>query len=189
MRELALVGLMLAVLFWLRRHPEDSPSFQLRAWPRLIRSWSKPISSITLALTIIVVLVASISIVVSLTIQVTGGPLTDPDSHPIVLTARSSWLLGLIMVAIVPIWEEIIFRDILQKNLTKRWPAMAAISVSSLIFGLFHLANSGTYVGAIVPPTFAGAGFGVAYYYRGLGAAIIAHSGYNILIYFLAFGL
>lgn len=87
-------------------------------------------------------------------------------------------LLGLA----VPVLEELLYRDGLQRFLTDRLGgqmsghggAMAAIALTSTFFGLVHAFPASLYIGAC------GAAFGVLYWRYGLISAILAHAVYNL---------
>jgi len=78
----------------------------------------------------------------------------------------------------VPMLEELLYRDGLQRFLTARtgngrMPA-TAIALSSAVFGLVHAFPASHYIAAC------GAAFGVLYWRYGLISAILAHAVYNL---------
>lgn len=87
----------------------------------------------------------------------------------------SVWLLYLGVVVIAPIAEEVFFRGLLLRSLTRRYTDRVAIAVSALIFAASHFKL------AQLPALFA---VGVvlaalATHHRRLGPAIIAHMAFN----------
>jgi len=92
-----------------------------------------------------------------------------PSQAPLVL------LLGLV----VPILEELLYRDGLQRYLAARigtagrMPA-ASIALASAVFGLVHAFPASLYIAAC------GTAFGVLYWRYGLISAILAHAVYNL---------
>ncbi len=107
-------------------------------------------------------------------------PVVNPEEYPFVgLEERYPWVL-LLIVNILPIFEEWIFRGILiDEFITWKRSRLGAVLFSSLLFSIFHLSNPGTY------PAFALAIFptslllGVCYLRAGLGGAVLAHNLYN----------
>jgi membrane protease YdiL (CAAX protease family) len=59
---------------------------------------------------------------------------------PGVLVRNEQWVV--LFLALVPgVWEELAFRGIILANLETRYSTRAAILISSVLFGLFHLGN------------------------------------------------
>lgn len=121
-----------------------------------------------------------------------------------VLALGGAWLLGLITWApkwpneawiwifnnllMVTLVEEALFRGYLQGGLARRFKHLAygenlAILIASLLFGLAHIGAGWQWV---LLSGLAGLGYGVAYRFGGLGAAIATHFGLN-LMHFLLF--
>ncbi|RNC79323.1 MAG: CPBP family intramembrane metalloprotease [Balneola sp.] len=68
------------------------------------------------------------------------------------IKTENSLFYGLIYIALVPaIFEEIMFRGYIQRALEKSWGVWAAMIVSSLMFGAYHLQ-----AGAVLPLAFIG---------------------------------
>lgn len=93
----------------------------------------------------------------------------------------STWLFMLNNVLLVTVTEEALFRGYLQgglSHLLKRFAHadVIALCAAALVFGLAHLPGGWQW---IVLATVAGIGYGLAYRYGGLGAAILAHFGLN----------
>ncbi|MDR5760076.1 CPBP family intramembrane glutamic endopeptidase [Caballeronia sp. LZ035] len=105
------------------------------------------------------------------------APKLPPDS---ILWALNNLLL-------VSFAEEALFRAYLQGGLTRllahdhrgEW---IALCMSAVLFGLAHAAGGWQW---IVLATIAGAGYGVAYRYGGLRAAVLTHFGLNAAHFFL----
>jgi membrane protease YdiL (CAAX protease family) len=107
-------------------------------------------------------------------------PILDPKEYPFTVLREEYPLVLLVVVNILPIFEEWIFRGILiDEYYVRRKSWTGAIVFSSLLFSIFHLSNPGTY------PAFALAIFpsalflGVCYIKVGLGGAVLAHNVYN----------
>ena len=79
--------------------------------------------------------------------------------------------------------EEWLFRGILLEefSLALRSRVGGLIS-SSLLFGLFHLSNPGTYPALALPLILAGVILGAAYLFRGLSCSVLTHCLYNSLL-------
>lgn len=87
----------------------------------------------------------------------------------------STWLLYLGVVVIAPIAEEVFFRGLLQRSLSRLYTDRVAIAVSALIFAASHFKP------AQLPALFAvGVVFAaLATHHRRLGPAIVAHVAFN----------
>lgn len=104
----------------------------------------------------------------------------NPAENPLVQLQVEFPLLLLVLVNLLPIFEEWVFRGILVDEIL-RWKGskLLAVVLSSAVFAAFHLSNPGTY------PAFALTLFpsslllGVCYLKVGLGGAILAHNSYN----------
>lgn len=83
--------------------------------------------------------------------------------------------------------EEMFFRGVLQTEFTERLKTLPAITLSSLIFGLFHVPSGGVYNGLFA--TGAGLYFGYRYHRNGydLGEPIAAHFWWDFLESFISF--
>ncbi|MBN2584745.1 MAG: CPBP family intramembrane metalloprotease [Planctomycetes bacterium] len=79
---------------------------------------------------------------------------------------------------VIPFFEELFFRGILQTTLMRSGSAVAAITVSSLLFGLVHLPVPTS----VVPLTILGWAMGYAFYRtRSLASCVAMHSAFNLL--------
>lgn len=84
-------------------------------------------------------------------------------------------LLGLAVVVVAPLMEELFFRGLWYRGLRPRVGMVAALFISGALFGLFHLNP-----GVVIPFTLVGALFAWATEESGsLWAAIGAHAGFN----------
>lgn len=84
--------------------------------------------------------------------------------------------------------EEALFRGYIQGGLSRqfkqfRYGDNLALLLASLLFGLVHV-NAGLQWTLLA--TIAGVGYGLAYRFGGLGAAVITHFGVN-LVHFVFF--
>lgn len=107
-------------------------------------------------------------------------PIVNPSEYPFTgLEEHYPWIL-LIIVNVLPIFEEWVFRGILIDEYYRwRRSRLGAVVFSSLLFAFFHLSNPGTYpafVLAIFPSSLL---LGVCYLKAGLAGAIFAHNVYN----------
>lgn len=114
-------------------------------------------------------------------------------------TFTCAWLLGIIEWApkwpdVVRIWllnnlllvtlvEEALFRGYIQGGLSQRLKHLPygehlAVLLAATVFGLAHWGAGGQWV---LLATLAGIGYGLAYRFGGLGAAIATHFGLNLL--------
>lgn len=97
-------------------------------------------------------------------------------------------VLGVVIVQ--PLVEEITFRGLLLRALMRRWSPVAAIAVSSAIFGAIHVFGTGFGLDAI--PTVVGlTGFGAvlalqALRHDSLSRPILTHAGFNLTVVLLS---
>lgn len=93
----------------------------------------------------------------------------------------SGWIWLLNNALLVTLAEEALFRGYVQERLTQwwrhhPWGAWAALAVAAALFGLAHYAGGWQWM---LLAALAGVGYGVAYRYGGLAAAVLAHLGLN----------
>jgi len=94
-----------------------------------------------------------------------------------------AWLWVLNNLLLVTLVEEALFRGYIQGGLRLRFKSMRygehlALLLASLLFGLAHLGAGWQWV---LLAGLAGIGYGLAYRFGGLGAAITTHFGLNLL--------
>jgi membrane protease YdiL (CAAX protease family) len=180
------VGTLLGVFVgWaVARRPFHFERLRPRYWRAVMRrmkrkDWAKLIA--------IALLVAAVSIVISEEIgalltraeiptytpsefPITSIPMEHPEVSP----------LFLVLVNVLPIFEEWIFRGILIDEIVRwRRSKLLAVVLSTIVFAVFHLSNPGTYPAYVLPLIPGGLLLGVCYIYTGLGGAILAHNLYN----------
>ncbi len=99
---------------------------------------------------------------------------SDPGSS---LVAALRLALLLLPAAL---WEELFFRGYVFSTIRESWGAPAALVLTSLAFGLLHLANAGANLQAITQVTLAGVWLGAVFLAtRSLYAAWAAHFAWN----------
>jgi len=96
---------------------------------------------------------------------------------------EQAWLWVLNNLLLVTLVEEALFRGYIQGGLSQRLKHLPygenlALLLASLLFGLAHLSAGWQWV---LLASIAGAGYGLAYRFGGLGAAIATHFGLNLL--------
>jgi len=94
-----------------------------------------------------------------------------------------AWLWALNNLLLVTLVEEALFRGYIQGGLGQRFKHLAhgdnlALLLASLLFGLVHAGAGWEWV---LLSSLAGLGYGLAYRFGGLGAAIATHFGLNLL--------
>lgn len=94
-----------------------------------------------------------------------------------------AWLWVLNNLLLVTLVEEALFRGYIQGGLSRRFKHLAhgdnlALLLASLLFGLVHAGAGWQWV---LLSALAGLGYGVAYRFGGLSAAIATHFGLNLL--------
>ena len=119
-------------------------------------------------------------------LQGAGVPLYSAEEYPFTAIQKEYPLLLLLVVNVLPIFEEWIFRGILLEEIALRSRSkLAGVLLSSLIFAAFHLSNPGTYPAFAVPLVGAGLLLGACYLLSGLMGAIITHNAYNSILVLL----
>lgn len=93
----------------------------------------------------------------------------------------SGWIWLLNNALLVTLAEEALFRGYVQQRLSeiwsrRAWGAWAALAAAAALFGLAHYAGGWQWM---LLAGLAGAAYGAAYKYGGLGAAVLAHLGLN----------
>lgn len=181
------------VMLWIMRHPGEIRPLLPRRWIKEAkrmsrRDWAKCLGLIVIFTAI---MLYAIPATTRITASATKAPLVDTGVHPVYRVASISPFLIMAISAFAVIFEEWIFRGIVLKKLARRFASdansrwgrrvrvLCVLSVSSLLFGLFHLISQGTYFYAFVPPTIAGWFLGAAYLEGGLKVAVPAHISYN----------
>ncbi|QAY92649.1 MULTISPECIES: CPBP family intramembrane glutamic endopeptidase [unclassified Pseudomonas] len=94
-----------------------------------------------------------------------------------------AWLWALNNLLLVTLVEEALFRGYIQGGLTRHFKNLPygenlALLLASLLFGLVHVGAGWQWV---LLASLAGVGYGLAYRFGGLGAAIATHFGLNLL--------
>jgi hypothetical protein len=82
-------------------------------------------------------------------------------------------------VAVVPLVEERIYRDVLMNTLVRKYGAAYGLFASAIVFGVAH---AGVYHVALYQPVLLGLAFGVAYAEGGLLAAFTVHAAWNLAL-------
>lgn len=100
---------------------------------------------------------------------------------------EGSWLWLLNNLLLVCFAEEVLFRGYLQQGISQllapvRYHTALATCIAACLFGLAHIAG-GWYM--VLIAGIAGVGYGIAFRYGGLLAAILAHCGFNTVHFFL----
>ena len=88
-------------------------------------------------------------------------------------------MLGVGMVIVAPVVEEITFRGLLFRGFRQRWPLPPAAILSGLVFAAFHLSAT-----TLIPLTITGIAIAWAYNRTGsIWAAILPHAGLNAIAF------
>jgi membrane protease YdiL (CAAX protease family) len=96
---------------------------------------------------------------------------------------EQAWLWMLNNLLLVTLVEEALFRGYVQGGLSRRFKHLPygdnlALLLASLLFGLVHVGAGWHWV---LLASIAGVGYGMAYRFGGLGAAVATHFGLNLL--------
>lgn len=99
-------------------------------------------------------------------------------------------IVNVILILGLVITEEILFRGILYRIIEERWGTTVALSVSSLVFALFHFTNENISINSILSVIAGGILLGILYSNsRNLVIPIAFHFGWNLSQVILGFGL
>lgn len=173
----AVSALPLALLVLLGRRPAWQPTLP---WLRVGRldTW--------------VWVLAAATIVVAVVGLTLFAVLVRPEVSPYLMTLRSmpAWLavVGVVGFAVVnPVWEEVLYRGVLQGELAHTLGSWPAVVVQAVLFGLSHLYGfpSG-WLGVVMAATW---GFGLGVIRRRTGGVVVGylvHVGANVTIGALA---
>ncbi|MGY2290277.1 CPBP family intramembrane glutamic endopeptidase [Pseudomonas sp. SDO528_S397] len=128
--------------------------------------------------------ICAASIALTLTaIAALGGALLLGIIHWAPKWPEPSWLWVLNNLLLVTLVEEALFRGYIQGGLSQRFKQLPygehlALLLAALLFGLSHLGAGWQWT---LLATIAGVGYGLAYRFGGLGAAVVTHFGLNLL--------
>lgn len=101
---------------------------------------------------------------------------------------ETSMVFSLLVVVLLPILEEWVFRGIfIDELLGLGVSKFEAVFAQALAFAAFHLSNPGMEPAIILVLLPAGLLLGMCYLKTGLSGSIIAHSSYNFLIFALTY--
>jgi len=157
--------------YWVPR----ARSMRRKEWVRLI--------TIALWFTAATLIVASI---VGVALSEAGVELYSEEEYPFTALEEQYPLLLLVVVNVLPIFEEWIFRGILLEEVARRSRSKwIGVGISTLVFAAFHLSNPGTYPAVVIPLIGAGLLLGACYLMSGLAGAIITHNAYNSILVIL----
>jgi membrane protease YdiL (CAAX protease family) len=192
------VGVLLGVFVgrFVARRPFYFERLRPRYWRAVMRrmKWKDWAKLITIAIAVAVVSIF-ISNEIGALLQRAEIPIYSPQEFPFTAIPKEypaiqkayPWLL-LVLVNVLPIFEEWIFRGIfIDEILRWRHSKLLAVALSTIIFAVFHLSNPGTYPAYVLPLIPGGLLLGVCYLYTGLGGAIIAHDLYNTYLVIIGF--
>jgi membrane protease YdiL (CAAX protease family) len=111
----------------------------------------------------------------ALFVALAGGrvPRTRPFARPRALTLRWLWL------GVLAAFEELVWRGLVLTGLALALGHVGALLISSAGFAIWHAPALGR---RCVVHVITGLGFGTVFLVGGLGAAVLAHGTYNVLV-------
>jgi len=170
--ELLGYSLAFAAFKFYFRAQHDITLFDALQWRR---TWFSPLT----------LLISGASL--ALTIALLGAAMKMPEiDMPIRRFLSNPVSLSVLVVAsitLAPLFEEWVFRGLLQPTLTRYTGAAAAIFLTAAIFGVLHLPQYGNSWRHGILLTIAGCGFGWARYaFRSTQASAWMHCGYNLVL-------
>jgi len=104
--------------------------------------------------------------------------------NPALASLKRTLIEAVPIFAIVALPEEIIFRGVIQKTAQSVWRNQAlSVALASTLFGLAHLHKGGPFPNwrYALLASLAGAGYGIAFWRRGLMASSLTHALVDIL--------
>ena len=112
-----------------------------------------------------------------------GGALLLGITHWAPKWPEQAWIWVLNNLLLVTLVEEALFRGYVQGGLSLRFKNLSygenlALLLASFLFGLVHLGAGWQWT---LLATIAGVGYGLAYRFGGLGAAVVTHFGVNLV--------
>ncbi len=91
------------------------------------------------------------------------------------------YIIGFVILA--PVFEEIIFRNIVLRGLLTRYSGHKSIAISSVLFALVHIDIANIYWGKIITALLLGLFLGWLFYKTGrIGLCILLHSSSNLMV-------
>jgi uncharacterized protein len=123
-------------------------------------------------------------IVAALLVVWLGVPISGNTEAIDNLTADRTYIVSIVITAVIaaPIVEEMVFRGVVLRSLRSRTPAVAAIVLQGLLFGLAHVdpVRGAGNVGLVMVLSAVGIAFGVSsHLLRRLGPSMVAHALFN----------
>ncbi|MEM3453232.1 MAG: CPBP family intramembrane glutamic endopeptidase [Candidatus Hadarchaeum sp.] len=166
------------------RRPYHLERLHPRTWLPLVKRMGPRRWLVLLAISLSI---AFLSLVFSMAtgsiLQHSGIETVSPEEYPFVSIERNYPWLTLLLVNILPIFEEWIFRGVIMDELIRwRRSKLLAVLTSALLFSAFHLSNPGTYPAIVISMLPASLLLSVCYLYTGLGGVILAHNSYNTIL-------
>jgi len=118
-------------------------------------------------------------------LEAKGVPLVNSKEYPLTKEKIPPVIL-FPLVNIFAFLEEWLFRAVLLEELSISFRSrFVGLVTSSLLFGVFHLSNPGTYPILVLPLSFAGLLLGVAYLTWGFQCSVLTHCLYNSVLVIL----
>ena len=161
-----LILVVIPVVYGYRKNPG-----WLRRYLRYMRVTPGPAPVVTAQATGLSLLALPLLIIIAATAA--GVSAWDPGS----LIRDDQWTVFLL--ALVPgIWEELVFRGVIMRNLERHFDQWQAIVISAVLFGLFHLGNlwatddGAAVIAGVIAATLLGLGWG--YIVVGTGSVLPA---------------
>lgn len=171
------------------RRPYHLERLHPRSWLPVVRRMGlrRWLAVLAVALSVAFLSLILSTMVGSILLQ-SGIETVSPEEYPFVSLERDYPWLTLLLVNILPVFEEWIFRGVIMDEVI-RWRRSKALAVlvSAILFSAFHLSNPGTYPAIVVSMLPASLLLSICYLYTGLGGAILAHDFYNTVLVAIGF--
>lgn len=126
--------------------------------------------------------------IVSSFVQQSAGATVNQSSNSVKNVASVSIPLLVFLGGALPILEEWLCREVVLNEVARESGSkIMGVLGGAGVFGSLHMLNEGFYLPGVVPMTYLGVLFGVAYIYGGLKASALAHGGMNVAVALLWF--
>lgn len=179
----AIVGKLLA------ENPSHIDRLRPSAWKRELRRMKRR-KWISLLTWPFLVAIACIFVTGSIggLLESAGVRVVEPEEDLTRKIAEASRVLCLLVVLLLPILEEWVFRGIFIDEMMELGASkVEAVAVPALAFAAFHLSNPGAEPAIVLLLFPAGVLLGLCYLKTGLPGSIVAHSTYNFILFMLSY--
>ena len=166
--ELLIGGIVLFLMWWRGLRLRDLGFVRPRRWGPIVSAWIGAYIALGLY-------GATLLLLDALGVDVSWLKGGNPAPVGAGLSVELIILLGVAVVLMAPISEELFFRALLFRGLRSRWQLLPALALSGALFGAFHVN-----IAVLIPFSLVGALFAWANEQSGsTWTSVLAHAGFN----------